>query len=380
MSIKKIILPNKELRYEVVVRTIGSKGQIRRRFDRKVDAQEFLDSIKDRKKEIQSSGPAKPLFDIEATTFNKEADHWLESKRDEFTEGYLRAVNPALKRIKESFGSRPISNFTPELLTTFRKALKKEGLSSSTQNRYTEIISRVVNFSVVSKRISFDPTKGYEKVKEIYEEMDFWDSDEVYTFLSFANRKYPRGSEKRWVYLAYLFALETGVRANELWGLKIKDLPETGTKIKISRQALGGSRFSATKGKDSRFVPYSSGLKDEINYLLKDELIEQTPERTLFVNNALTCIEHNNFRNRVFEADLKQSGLRPIRFHDLRHTAISMWVRNGINLPTVQKMAGHKDLKTTMRYVHILGREIEEIGASHGLSIKENASKKFKVV
>ena len=359
---------------------MGSKGQIRRRFERKVDAQEFFDSIKDRKKEMLSSGPAKALFDIEATTFNKEADHWLESKKDEFTEGYLRAVRPALKRIKESFGNRPISNFTPDLLTAFRKALKKEGLSSSTQNRYTEIISRVINFSVVSKRISFDPTKGYEKVKEIYEEMDFWDSDEVYTFLSFANRKYPRGSEKRWIYLAYLFALETGVRSNELWGLKIKDLPESGTKIKISRQALGGSRFSPTKGKDTRFVPYSSGLKDEINYLLKDELIEQTPERTLFVNNALTCIDHNNFRNSFFEADLKQSGLRPIRFHDLRHTAISMWVRNGINLPTVQKMAGHKDLKTTMRYVHVLGREIEEIGANHGLSIKENQSKKLKVI
>ncbi len=380
MSIRKIILPNKELRYEVVIRTLGSKGQIRRRFERKVDAQDFFDSIKDRKKEMLSSGPAKALFDIEATTFNKEADHWLESKKDEFTEGYLRAVRPALKRIKESFGNRPISNFTPDLLTAFRKALKKEGLSSSTQNRYTEIISRVVNFSVVSKRISFDPTKGYEKVKEIYEEMEFWDSDEVYTFLSFANRKYPRGSEKRWIYLAYLFALETGVRANELWGLKIKDLPESGTKIKISRQALGGSRFSPTKGKDSRFVPYSSGLKDEIIYLLKDELIDQTPERTLFVNYALTCIDHNNFRNRVFDADLKQSGLRPIRFHDLRHTAISMWVRNGINLPTVQKMAGHKDLKTTMRYVHVLGREIEEIGANHGLSIKENQSKKLKVV
>jgi site-specific recombinase XerD len=43
-------------------------------------------------------------------------------------------------------------------------------------------------------------------------------------------------------------------------------------------------------------------------------------------------------------------------------------------------MAGHKDLKTTMRYVHVLGREIEDVGQVHGLSIQESSSKKLKVV
>lgn len=380
MSIKKVILPNKKVRFEVRVRPIGSLHQIKRRFEKKVDAQEFLDSVKDRKRELSSSSLTTGKFDVESRTFEQEADHWFESKKDEFTDGYLRVVDPALKRIKHLYGSWPISKFNPQLLIEFRKSLKKEGLSPATQNRYTDFITRIIGFSFSSKRINVDPTNGYEKVREDLKEMDFWDADEIYTFLAFANRKYPKGSEKRWIYVAYLMELETGARANELWGFKLKDITANGTKISISRQFLGNTKFGLTKGKVARYVPFSQGLRDEIKALLNDELIEQTPERTLFVNSAEAPIDHNNFKNRIFVKDVEESGLRLIRFHDLRHTTITNWIRNGINIVIVQKMAGHKDLKTTMRYVHVLGKEIEDVGQVHGLSIQESSSKKLRVV
>lgn len=380
MSIKKVVLPNKEIRFEVRVRPLGAAHQIRRRFEKKVDAQEFLDSVKDRKRETTVSGSPKAKFDVESTTFEKEADFWLQSKKDEFTDGYLRVVEPALKRIKTLYGSWPISSFNPGLLVEFRKSLKSEGLSPATQNRYTDFITRIIGFSHFSKRIGYDPTEGYQKLKENSKEMDFWDADEIYTFLNYANRKYPRGSEKRWIYVAYLMELETGVRANELWGIKLKDRPVQGTKISISRQYLGNNKFDLTKGKVARYVPFSQGLRDELKALLNDEQIEQYPERTLFVNNAGSPIDHNNFKNRVFVKDVEESGVRLIRFHDLRHTTITNWIRNGINIVIVQKMAGHKDLKTTMRYVHVLGREIEDVGQVHGLSIQPSSSKKLQVV
>ena len=42
-----------------------------------------------------------------------------------------------------------------------------------------------------------------------------------------------------------------------------------------------------------------------------------------------------------------------MRFHDLRHTFISHLVMAGVDLTTVQKLAGHRDIKTTMRYAHL---------------------------
>ena len=217
MSIKKVILSNKEVRWEVIHRPLGNGSkQIKRRFEKKVDAQIFSDSLKQRKKETLNPSLAKVQFDIESTTFNSEADHWLEKKKDQFSAGYFRVINPGLKRIREQYGHYPISKFTPGLLFELRLYLKKEGLSQSTQNRYIDLITRIINFSVFQKRINLNPTLGHEKARESTEEMQFWDESEVKTFLTFANGKYPRGTEKRWVYVAYLTALETGVRAREL--------------------------------------------------------------------------------------------------------------------------------------------------------------------
>lgn len=60
--------------------------------------------------------------------------------------------------------------------------------------------------------------------------------------------------------------------------------------------------------------------------------------------------------------------LRAIRFHDLRHTALSQLVEAGINLKVVQSIAGHADIKTTTKYVHLLGDSISNVAESFSLS------------
>ncbi|MBN1223656.1 MAG: tyrosine-type recombinase/integrase, partial [Candidatus Aminicenantes bacterium] len=41
------------------------------------------------------------------------------------------------------------------------------------------------------------------------------------------------------------------------------------------------------------------------------------------------------------------------RFHDLRHTAITLMLEAGAPLPTVMEIVGHRDIRTTMRYYHL---------------------------
>lgn len=47
----------------------------------------------------------------------------------------------------------------------------------------------------------------------------------------------------------------------------------------------------------------------------------------------------------------KRAGLRPLRFHDLRHTFGSLAVKEA-ELRELQEWMGHADLKTTQRYLH----------------------------
>lgn len=53
---------------------------------------------------------------------------------------------------------------------------------------------------------------------------------------------------------------------------------------------------------------------------------------------------------REWQSALKAAGIEDFRFHDLRHTAGTRALHAHKNLKTVQKMLGHKDIKTTLRY------------------------------
>lgn len=56
-----------------------------------------------------------------------------------------------------------------------------------------------------------------------------------------------------------------------------------------------------------------------------------------------------------YKAALAAAGLKPIRFHDLRHSFGTLAVQ-GFELPEVRAYMGHKDIATTMRYVHHVPR------------------------
>ena len=48
----------------------------------------------------------------------------------------------------------------------------------------------------------------------------------------------------------------------------------------------------------------------------------------------------------------KKAKLPKVRFHDLRHTALTRLSTRGVDIRTVQVIAGHASLKTTQRYLH----------------------------
>ncbi len=54
----------------------------------------------------------------------------------------------------------------------------------------------------------------------------------------------------------------------------------------------------------------------------------------------------------------KRSGLKDIRFHDLRHEAISSFFERGLNIAEVALISGHKDPRMLMRYTHLKAEDI----------------------
>ena len=56
----------------------------------------------------------------------------------------------------------------------------------------------------------------------------------------------------------------------------------------------------------------------------------------------------------------QRAGLTDVSLHVLRHTFISRLVQAGRPLPEVAALAGHRDIRMTMRYAHLAPRQLRE--------------------
>lgn len=367
MSIKKTKTPSGD-KWEVLIRSGGRESQrIRRRFERKVDAQLFLDDF--RKKQNQLLEVSSEFSNPEEITLKTEADYWLTHSEARLTPGHLKRVAGILRTLLPEWGNLSVFKFTPTFLSTFQQSLLKKKLARNTVNRYTEVITAILNHSIRHRRIPYSPANGFQKLSQISIEMKFWEKNEAVSFLSFTNRRYPKDSDKRWVYTVYLLALNTALRAGEMWGLKVCDMVEDGKTLFIRRQynsvvkgfTLIKGKKNCKSGKLHRHVPCNQALREELfDIIKKRNLSSVSGDELFFVTENGNPISHDNFQRR-FQKDLELWGGKAIRFHDLRHTATTLLISMGIDLKTVQEICGHEDISTTMNYTHLIADNIKKV-------------------
>jgi integrase len=75
----------------------------------------------------------------------------------------------------------------------------------------------------------------------------------------------------------------------------------------------------------------------------------------VFTSERGRPLDGNNFRQRAFARLLERADLPHIRFHDLRHTAATLLMSQGVPVKVASEMLGHADITTTLRtHSHVL--------------------------
>ena len=65
----------------------------------------------------------------------------------------------------------------------------------------------------------------------------------------------------------------------------------------------------------------------------------------------------------MFQLAVDRAGIDHATPHALRHSSVTeaVHVGDGTNVVDISKLAGHKDLKTTMRYAHTSGERLHQV-------------------
>ena len=138
----------------------------------------------------------------------------------------------------------------------------------------------------------------------------------------------------------FSFALATGMRRGEVLGLKWSNIDVT------TRTAF----LSITKNGDSRTVPLN---RDALHILSEAMKFHYEPAKSVFPISA-------NAVRLAWERVKKRTGISNLRFHDLRHEAISRFFEVGLTLPEVALISGHKDPRMLFRYTHLRAVDVAE--------------------
>lgn len=97
--------------------------------------------------------------------------------------------------------------------------------------------------------------------------------------------------------------------------------------------------FARTKSYKDRLVPINPDVVTVLRRLQAMTLQQGGP--FVGMGDNLGC---------MWGRIVKKAGVSPITIHDLRRTYVTRMVRAGTPLPNVQKLAGHADIQTTLRY------------------------------
>ena len=185
--------------------------------------------------------------------------------------------------------------------------------------------------AVKNNYIKDNPVNNIERLKVTSKQPRFFATEELREILAHCRKKdYP----------VFLTLANTGMRLGELINLEWTDVDFERRAITIKVKD-----FWEPKNSKPRAIPMTNKLVEVLKELKRDS-------RWVFTTRNGGQLNKNHLRERLVKVCMN-IGIEPANIHTFRHTFASHLIMKGVDLPTVQKLMGHSDIKTTMIYAHL---------------------------
>jgi len=152
-------------------------------------------------------------------------------------------------------------------------------------------------------------------------------------------------------YVLVLLAAEAGLRSGEMVALEWRDVDFVKGQVCVQRSAWKG-QIASPKGGRLRYVPLTNRLASALreHRHLRGPLVLYQDDRSPLSEGVVQGF----IRRAAQKAGLENNGP-----HMLRHTFCSHLAMRGAPARAIQELAGHRDLTTTQRYMHLSPAVVE---------------------
>lgn len=236
-------------------------------------------------------------------------------------------------------------------------------VSANTVIHYHAIIHRALKYAVKTDLIDVNPADKVERPRKDRFTASFYDGNEVNRLFQAA-----RGTPLE---LPVMLAAFYGLRRSEVVGLKwdaidfenktiairhtVTACVEKGRRIEVAADTTKTASSRRTLPLVPAFQTKLAALKEQQE---KNRILCGRSYCTDYLGYVLVDAMGNRLKlsyiSTAFPALLKRNGLRPIRFHDLRHSCASLLLKNGVPMKQIQEWLGHSDFSTTANiYAHL---------------------------
>lgn len=237
-------------------------------------------------------------------------------------------------------GKNNVHEVTTEDLRDYMKKLANESFTMKTISRKTNSTKTFFKQLKIEGHITEDPSSNLSHPKVDLK------APRILSQIEYRALRDAAKNDKRTFAIVELL-LQTGIRIGELAKLKESD---------VNYGASGTLKVPAIGSQTGRQVPLNSSAQKAIkDYVSTKEgktegLFSTKNGRALLVRNIRATID------RFY----KLAGIEKAKVNDLRHTFVAHHLKEGVSIVLISKIAGHKRISTTEKYLQYIDRNGEE--------------------
>ncbi len=279
-------------------------------------------------------------------TFSSAAERWLEKRKSSLTPSTVKTYGAAVKHLRAAFGATLVSDLTAAEIARFQQSRMRQSAAAPTINKEVSCVRSILKDCGLWAELQRD-VKMLKERQDVGKALSPEEEARLLRAASYVGRQQGHWSP---IYTVTALALNTGMRNSEIRRLQWKW-------VDLARRVLIIARSKTDAGSD-RCVPLNQPA-----WAALEMWAERFPNRDR-QHYVFPACENGKFEPKrpisnwrtAWRNACGSAGLPGLRFHDLRHTATTKLLEQGVPFAVVAQIMGWSAstaVRMIKRYGHI---------------------------